>query len=140
MAIGARSDRTAIAGQVELVRHVFARQRADVRVTCGCDSENHSRAILRLMVGGSAGVVWRGRGLVVTWIRCIALFLSLAGAASTIPRAGRASHRRDRQSDALFGRVPGSTRRAGSRNRHRRGDWRLRWCRRPGGAGIVVAR
>jgi hypothetical protein len=28
---------------------------------------------LRLTVGGSAGVVWRGRGLVVTWICRIAV-------------------------------------------------------------------
>jgi len=44
-----------------------------VRVACGWDSENHSRAIVRLRVGGSAGVVWRGRGLVVTWICRIAV-------------------------------------------------------------------
>jgi len=43
---------------------------------------------LRLTVGGSAGLVWRGRGLVVTWICCIAVSFSLAGAALTIPRAG----------------------------------------------------
>jgi len=44
-----------------------------VRVACGWDSENHSRAIVRLTVGGSAVVVWRGRGLVVTWICRIAV-------------------------------------------------------------------
>ena len=74
--------------------------------------KNHSRAIVRLTVGGSAGVVGRGRGLVVTWVCLIAVSFHLAGAASRIPRAGRASHRQDRQSGAPFGRMAGGTRRA----------------------------
>jgi hypothetical protein len=63
-------------------------------VTDGCESGNHVRAILLLMVGGSAAAVRRGRGIVLAWICCISVFRSLfehaQAAAVTVPAQGAA--------------------------------------------------